>query len=136
MSDPRESAGEAAPESLQGLLSELSALLHSEYAALAARDVDALEALVARKRAVVEALEVAAAGARDGRQPLPDATALRTLVEDCVVANRTNGGVIALNRELVGSVLDTLYGVSRSARTYGAAGRIDGPDAVRSVARA
>lgn len=121
---------------VEALLAELAELLRGEYEALAGRDVDALEALLDRKRALVEELETAARAIAEGRAPAPDADALSAVVEDCVNANRTNGGVIAVNREMVGTLLDTLYGVSRTGRTYGAAGRLDGPDAVRSVARA
>lgn len=127
---------------IEQLMAELSETLAHEYDALRNRDIETLEALIERKAAIVVQLESATRElerSRDGHidgDLLEDWPELREMAEDCVLANRTNGGAIELNRGLVTNLLDTLYGASRSERTYDAHGHLNQQDAARSVGRA
>ena len=127
---------------IETLMAELSETLVQEYEALRKRDIEGLEAAIEQKSTIVGRLESAAGEidrSRDelgNKDLLEDWPELREMAADCVVANRTNGGAIELNRGLAANLLDTLYGVSRAERTYDAHGHLDQQDAARSVGRA
>ena len=129
-------------ETVEALMAEMSGVLSEEFDALRTRDVERLEATAAHKSTIVAALESAAHSirrsrdAQEGADIADDWPELQALARDCQMANRANGGAIALNRRLVSNLLDTLYGVSREQRTYDAGGHLDQVEAVRSVGQA
>lgn len=124
-------------DELATLLDELAASLACEYDALGQRDSERLEQTVARKAALVAALEAATgnycrAGGKLNQTELGE---LRLKAAACQRANRINGGAIELNRNLVGCLLDTLRGGARIS-TYDASGRLKRRDQARPVAQA
>ncbi len=120
---------------IETLLGELAGSLEDEFAALAARDLDALTAAVERKAALISELENEAGNyCRAGEQLPHDWPDLRALAARCADANRINGGAIALNRSLVSGLLDTLYSDQQPrTTTYDASGRIGPRDHARRV---
>jgi len=119
---------------LTTLLGELSTVLHEELAALGARDVERLEAAVARKSALVTDLEAATGKYCRSGQTLPEQwTEVRTLAAACAEANRKSGGAIVLNRGLVAQLIDITHGDRLSTETYTAHGRMLRRDAPRGV---
>ncbi len=114
-------------EEVAGLMRDLGTTLGAEFGALRARDIDALEAVVAQKTAIVNALEAASGkvGRLDAATRVGEFAALGAQARDCLVANRINGGAIELNRNLVDRLLDTVLGTPHGLPVYNAQGRLN-----------
>ena len=114
-------------QELGTLLDELTAVLATELKALRQRDSDGLEAAAARKLELVAALESATgnycrAGGKLDRETLGT---LQRQAKACALANRVNGGAIELNRNMIGRLLETMRGGTRTIATYDASGRLN-----------
>lgn len=138
MASSLEAEARALNEEVAGLMRDLGTALGAEFGALRARDIDALEAVVAQKTAIVNALE--AAGGRIKRLDPAARSAqfadLGSAARDCLVANRINGGAIELNRNLVERLLDTVRGTPRGIPVYDANGRVSQRQTGRQMGRA
>lgn len=128
------SPDEAARGEFEQLLGKLNSILGDELAALRARDVDALEAAVQEKAALIAALEQATGKyCRPGETLPPAWTEVRRLAQACAEANRVNGGAITLNHGMVARLIDITHGSRMSPATYTAHGRLNRRDASRGV---
>ena len=108
---------------VQELLATLQALLADELAALGSHDAARLEAIVARKTALVATLETATRHLATLPAAAAEWAALRPLATACANANRVNGGAIALNRGLVERLV-ALTRCPAGPATYTAHGRL------------
>lgn len=138
MTSARQADVAALKSEVAGLMNDLSTALGAEFGAIRAHDVDALEAVIAQKAAIVSALE--AAGRRIGQLPAAERAGafadLGTLARECQTANRINGGAIELNRNLVERLLDTVRGTPRTLALYDANGRVQRRQSGRQMGRA
>ncbi len=130
-------AGADEAQHLEQLLAEFASALRDEFEALRERDLERLNAAIARKSELVSALEASTGKfCRSGRELAQTWPELAALAAQCAEANRVNGGAIALNRGLVSELLDTLHGPRRAEPTYDAAGRLARRDRARPVGTA
>jgi flagellar biosynthesis/type III secretory pathway chaperone len=113
---------------LRDLLTEFDVVLASEYTALRERDSERLATLVASKQRLANELEAFAPQIRAWQANSlardDEWQALRTLLDRCSRANRTNGAAIDASRSFVTSMLDLLTGRRANERTYTARGRL------------
>ncbi len=125
-------------DEVAGLMRDLGTALGAEFGALRARDIDALEAVVAQKMAIINALEAATVkvGRLDQAIRAEEFNELGSVARDCLVANRINGGAIELNRNLVDRLLDTVRGTPRALPVYDAQGRLNRHQSGRQMGRA
>ena len=107
---------------LKDLVTELHNAIERESAALAARDFDSLSEAIAIKTDILNRVE------HERRQTTIDGVSLdadtRELLQACAIQNRVNGGAIALCRNMVDGLFNTLNGGAQTPRLYDAGGNV------------
>lgn len=121
---------------MDALLKALRDTLDDEFDALHQRDTERLATAVENKSRLLSELEDKARHLGSlGEAPPPQWQEMKTLLADCAKRNRVNGGAIALNRNLVAGLLQTLVGNQRNTPTYDASGKLGADAGARRVGR-